>query len=292
MKGNALRRIFLGDHGLRAGWSVLIFLSIYLLLDRVLTAAVRRVAWLHPTGPIPPGVALFSECGALLVVLFATWVMARIERRRVGSYGYRADDAITRLCWGGVWGFACLSALIGLLWKSGFLVFEGRPLDAGSAWGYAAAWAVVFLVVGLLEESLLRGYLQFTVSRGIGFWWAAVVLSVAFASWHLTNSGESLLGLLSAGAGGFTFCISLWYTKSLWWAIGFHAGWDWGQSFFYGTSDSGLVVTGHLLTARPVGPVLWSGGTVGPEGSLFLFPFLILLATGMWIWWGRLAKEG
>ena len=96
--------------------------------------------------------------------------------------------------------------------------------------------------MGIFEESLLRGYLQYTLSRGIGFWWAALLLSIAFAVWHVSNSGESLLGLLSVGAGGFVFCLSLWYTKSLWWAVGFHAGWDWGQSYFYGTPNSGLLM--------------------------------------------------
>ena len=114
-----------------------------------------------------------------------------------------------------------------------------------------------------------------------------MLLSIAFAVWHVSNSGESLLGLLSVGAGGFVFCLSLWYTKSLWWAVGFHAGWDWGQSYFYGTPNSGLLMKGHLLTQHPWGNPLWSGGTAGPEASLFQLPLLMLMAGCMWIWWGK-----
>ena len=107
---------------------------------------------------------------------------------------------------------------------------------------------------GIAEESLLRGYLQYTLTRGIGFWWGALLMSILFGVLHGHNQGESPVGLFSAGAVGLVFCISLWYTGSLWWAIGFHMAWDWAQSFFYGTSDSGMVAQGHFLQRASRGP--------------------------------------
>jgi uncharacterized protein len=86
--------------------------------------------------------------------------------------------------------------------------------------------------------------------------------------------------------GGMLFCFGLWYTKSLLWSGGFHAGWDWGQSYFYGTPDSGLVTQNHLLASHPLGNPLWSGGTAGPEASLLVVPLVILTGGGMWLWWG------
>jgi uncharacterized protein len=79
--------------------------------------------------------------------------------------------------------------------------------------------------------------------------------------------------------------LSVWFTGSLWWAIGFHAAWDWGQSFLYGTPDSGLLVTGHYLTSRPRGTVLLSGGETGPEGSLYAVALLVLLIVLAYLWW-------
>jgi membrane protease YdiL (CAAX protease family) len=67
---------------------------------------------------------------------------------------------------------------------------------------------------GLFEESLLRGYLQSTLSRGIGFWWAALALSFGFGASHLPNRGESPIGILSVVGIGMVFCLSLWLTKS------------------------------------------------------------------------------
>jgi len=286
----ALRRIFVGEHGIRAGWSVLLFVAIYLILNAAGAPALGRLVSLEPKGPLPPTLVFLQESCDLLVVFLATWVMARIENRQLFSFGYAGDHKLVRLASGVAWGLLVLSALVGVLWKSHLLVFDGLSLTGLIAWKYALAWALVALLVGMFEESLLRGYLQYTLSRGIGFWWAALLLSVAFALWHIRNGGESLLGLLVVGLGGFVFCLSLWYTKSLWWAVGFHAGWDWGQSYLYGTPDSGLLAEGHLFSSHPSGNPLWSGGTTGPEGSLVMLPLVVTMATGMWIWWGR--KKG
>jgi hypothetical protein len=44
---------------------------------------------------------------------------------------------------------------------------------------------------------------------------------------------------------------------------------DWGESFFYSTPNSGIHATGHMLNASLMGSKWLSGGTVGPEASVF-----------------------
>jgi uncharacterized protein len=66
-------------------------------------------------------------------------------------------------------------------------------------------------------------------------------------------------------------------TGSAWWAIGCHAGWDWGETYFYGTADSGLTPHGSFLVSTPAGNPLWSGGAVGPEGSLLVVGVVLLI---------------
>ena len=287
LTSNSLRRVFIGDKGIRSGWSVLLFAAIYWILNTAVTAILGRFVSLDTSGPAPLSLGLLTESCQLLVVAAATWVMARIENRPLLSYGYVDDRKVIRLATGGLLGFLALSVLVAVLWKARLLVFDGVSLSGLSAWNYAVVWAFVFLLVGFFEESLLRGYAQYTLSRGIGFWWAALLLSLVFALGHLGNDGESTLGIVEVGIAGLVFCLSLWYTKSLWWVVGFHAGWDWGQSYFYGTPDSGFVIKGPLLTSHPSGNSLWNGGTVGPEGSPLMLPLVILVAIGMWARWGR-----
>ena len=60
-------------------------------------------------------------------------------------------------------------------------------------------------------------------------------------------------------------------------AIGFHASWDWGETYFYGVPDSGEVASGHLLNASFSGPSWLTGGSVGPEGSWLCILLILLL---------------
>jgi hypothetical protein len=87
------------------------------------------------------------------------------------------------------------------------------------------------------------------------------------------------------------FCFSLWRTGSLWWAIGFHAAWDWSQSFLYGVADSGLMIQHHLLATHPVGKPVLSGGATGPEGSIFIL-VVLGLASAIIVGTLRPARQG
>src|SRR5208282_5281497 len=127
----------------------------------------------------------------------------------------------------------------------GHVVLHGSRLTR-----FAAFWALMFLLVGLFEEFLMRGYTQFTLARGIGFWPAAVTLSCGFGLIHLRNEGEHWQGLLAAAAIGFFLCLTLRRTGNLWFAVGFHAAWDWGETYLYSVPDSGTMMPGHLLRSN------------------------------------------
>ncbi len=277
--------IFFGQQGLRAGWSALLFLAMVMVAIMLAASTLHLVP--DPTKPVSPLKMVFGEGVQAAIVLLATWVMGRIEGRSLVTYGYAGQARVSRFLWGCGWGFVAISVLVATLWKTHLLAFDAGRLHGPAAVEFGLRWLAVFLCVGLFEESLLRGYLQYTLTRGLGFWWAALLLSVLFGASHLGNHGESPVGIFSAAAVGLVFCLSLWYTGSLWWAIGFHVTWDWGQTFFYGTPDSGVVAQGHLLSEHPVGPLLWSGGPTGPEGSLYIVPLLALMALAIWLWWRR-----
>jgi hypothetical protein len=120
-----------------------------------------------------------------------------------------------------------------------------------------------------------------------GFWQAAWVTSTLFGFIHTGNNGENWIGIFAAATIGFVFCVSIWVTGSAWWAIGCHAAWDWAETYFYGTADSGLPAKGHYLTTSPAGNVLWSGGADGPEGSLLVLGAIVLLLVALLAIYGR-----
>lgn len=213
----------------------------------------------------------------IVAVLIATGTMAAIEHRSVLAYGLTDRRALARFGGGLVCGFLALSALVGLLVATGHLSVDGITERGTLAVRDAAVWGLVFVMVGTLEELLTRGYLLATLARGIRFWPAAILISVLFGALHRPNPGETIVGVVGAGAAGLLFCFSLWWSGSLWWAIGFHTSWDWAQSYFYGTADSGTTIQGHFLASHPVGAAWLSGGTVGPEGSILVFVVMAAL---------------
>jgi membrane protease YdiL (CAAX protease family) len=298
---STLRRIFFGADGLRAGWSLCIFIAIFAAFISSLTFIGHRTHLLPPrpsknapAQPMAPLFGILAEAIPFLLTLFVTWIMSRIEKRPIAVYGLGGTRKLPLFFNGLAWGVVCLSILVLTLVKTGLLVIDGRLLFGSDAFRYGAVWLVGFLLVGLLEEYLTRGYLQYTLTRGLagiykwafktrhstalGFWTAALIFSVLFGLGHGDNPGESPIGLLSAGLAAMVFCLSLWRTGSLWWAIGFHASWDWAQSFLYGVADSGTFVKYHLLATHPVGKPILSGGSTGPEGSVFVLGVLALIA--------------
>jgi hypothetical protein len=286
-----LRWVFLGPNGLRAGWGILLFIAIWLLLTLAAQwVLIPALHWRQGT-PMPPRVGILFELANIIPALIATWILAKIEGRPLMAYGFQGKARATRFLSGLVWGFVAISALVLTLWKLGNAALGPGSMPASQALADAAMWGAAFLLTGFFEESLFRGYVQFTLTRGIGFWWGALLVASAFGLTHTMNEGESLVGLASVVGVGLVFCLSLWYTGSLWWAVGFHAAWDWGQSYFYGTADSGMVAQGHLLQEHPVGSVLGSGGATGPEGSVLILPLLLMVTIAMVLWWGRRAPS-
>ena len=137
------------------------------------------------------------------------------------------------------------------------------------------------------EEFLLRGYSQWVLSKGMHFWPAAALLSFGFGAIHGFNSSESKIGLAAAGLIGFFFCLTLRRTGDLWWAVGFHMSWDWGESYLYSVPDSGEISPGHLLNSSFHGPTWLTGGLVGPEGSALVFVVIVVL----WVLFDRMYPE-
>ena len=266
-----LESIFLGPNGVRAGWRAALFVALFLLFVS-LGGSALRLLHLSVPGPITPSVLGTQEGLAALCSIVAALIMSRLEQRRFGDYGMPLRWAFGKNFWlGTVWGIAAITALMLVIRAFGGYSFGMVDLSPSGVVRYALEWAAVFCLVGIFEEFFFRGYLQFTLSSGMGFWPAALLLSLAFGAVHLRNPGEGPMGALSVLVIGMFLCFTLSRTGTLWFAIGFHAAYDFGETYVYSVPDSGIVMPGHLLASSFHGPAWLTGGTVGPEGSVFDF---------------------
>ena len=172
-------------------------------------------------------------------------------------------------------------------WAAGLKIFLRVSLDLGRTVGalfdliaHAFQSHGKFRAIDsgrVLLRTVKLPWLQYTLYSGVGFWPATLITSLLFFAGHAGNPGETAVGLFNVFVAGFALAIMLWRTGNLWFAVGFHAAWDWAQSFFYGVPDSGLVTKGHFFEGVSHGSAWLSGGATGPEGSLFSTLILILL---------------
>lgn len=281
MESSVLETIFQGPRGIRSGWRLLIFVLmaavLYLFIPALISVSGYRP---HVSRVIPPAFMFESDGPLFLGPLLAAWMMSRLERKSFRDYGLPARGAFGgKFWWGAALGLAALTALLMVIRLGRGFHFGRLALGARGMFYDGALWLAAFVVVALAEEFLFRGYALATLAEGIGFWPAAIFLSLVFGAVHLGNGGENFFGALGAATVGLLFCFALRRTGSLWFAIGLHAGWDYAESFVYSVPDSGTLVRGHLLKSSfaPGAPAWLTGGSVGPEASVFVFVVLGIL---------------
>jgi uncharacterized protein len=281
---STLRTIFMGPNGIRAGWRILIFIPMFILfalgISRTLLLIPGFAAWAKTQSPaaLSGTFQIVTEGFQVVALLLAAWIMSKIEKRTFTDYSLPFSEAFGKKFWLGIpFGFLSLSLLLAAIAAAQGFSVAGLEDHGGDILKYGVLFGIVFVLVGIFEEFSFRGYMQSTLESGIGFWPAAVLLSIGFGALHLGNPGEAKIGAFMAGSFGLVAAFALRRTGNLWFPIGMHAAWDWGETYFYGVPDSGLVATGRLLSSSSHGPAWLSGGTVGPEGSYLVFPVLLLI---------------
>jgi CAAX protease family protein len=270
-RGNLL---FFNERGLRAGWRFILFLILVRVVLAPLVFALAKPFLRSAESRLGD----ISDVLLLICILLGTLITSKLERRSLLSYGLKDSAALQRFLSGTVIGFLSLTLMLLAMRATHHLFFESRDMGGSQLLVAALLNLVGFVIVALFEENAFRGYLLHTLAEGLGFWPAAVLMSLLFAAVHVQNPGESKAGIVAVFAFGMMLAFSLWRTGSLLWAIGFHFMWDYSESFLYGVPDSGLVQPEHLLSTRLSGPAWITGGSVGPEGSWFIFLILAIVA--------------
>ena len=276
---NRFRPTFIGPHGLRAGWS----LALYLLVSGTLTALG---AWIfqtiHPIPDNPPwtsGLIIAFELVALAAALAATLVLGKVEGRSLATYGIPLTRrSLARFGEGALWGILSIGAVITAIAAAGGYEVHGLNVHGGEAVKYVLLWTLATLLVALYEEVFFRATPLFTLSRGLGFWPTALLLSLYFGAVHYYQKPmETWVDFLSTGLIGLWFCLAVRRTGDIWLPVGWHFAYNFGSLGVFGgpnTGNQGHPVEGHLLASTFHGSQYLTGGPMGPEASLFIFPVI------------------
>ena len=288
--------ILKGSRGVRAGWRFLLFVGLLVGLGYLGQMGVFAIAkafnasdtWLNALAPVQ---MLIAEASSFVPIALATFIMAKLEKRGVLDYGFTPSPlARPQFLEGAALGAAATAVIAVLMICFGGMQIHGFGLQGAGVLYYPLGWLAVMLLVGFTEEPMFRGYGLYALSRGIGFWPAAIVMTALFGLAHMGKPGENAVDITSVVLLGFFMCFTIWMTGSLWLAAGFHFAFDYMQFFVIGTRNGSQTPEGTLFNVSFPGPAWINGGPLGTEASYFVFPIaLALFAYVAWRYRGKAA---
>jgi uncharacterized protein len=264
-----MRRIFFNSRELRAGWRLLIFLVLIVILNFA-TGEIYQLLVL-PNGLHPVSI-IAQDTQFLMMALIATFIMARIEHRKITVYGIPGlHDLLGRLFWKGAgWGAAMPAIVILLMFLAGGYRVHGLNVGGIELAKFAVLWIIANLFIGFSEEILFRGYFLYTLSDCIGFWAAALFNAIGFGALHyFTKPDERWEDWAAVTLITIFLTLAQRRTGSLAFSIGMHVAFDFQNLYIISGMNGGLFATGRLLSAEFRGPNWITGGLLGPEASWF-----------------------
>jgi membrane protease YdiL (CAAX protease family) len=201
--------LFVGHHGLRAGWSVLLAYCIFYFFRLVAGTVFYAFGLVGDHVDYSPTAMFVLEAIPFLAMLIAGIIMAAIEHRRILDYNLTGPRPVLHAVSGFCAGLIALSALIAILYSGGWLSFGSPALSGAEILRYATLWACAYLLVAGTEEGLFRCYLQYTLTRGISFWWALLAEAGLCLYAFLNARGDGAIGVYAAAAVGLLPCFIL-----------------------------------------------------------------------------------
>lgn len=227
-------------------------------------------------------VLLPSSAAMTLATLAATGLARRLlDRRSFRSLGlWPQPSAPADFLAGFAIAFVMMATVFLLHLAGGWLVLESWGIEQlrsdGALRGLGLS-LVLYLLVGVQEELLFRGYQLQNLIDGTRLPLGIALSSFLFGASHLRNPAASWPALVGITLAGLLLSWAWFRTHSLWLPIGLHTGWNFFEGTVLGFPVSGLDGF-HLVRHRVAGPPLLTGGAFGPEAGLLLLPGLLLAA--------------
>ena len=276
----------------RAGWRLLVFALLFMLLNAIVSVVVR-----FGFGGRPKDKATATALLGVLLVITATnavYLSRRyLDKRSFSSLGLQTTRTrAADLCFG----FLLSGLMVGLtflaLLSFGWIKFQGLTWPQNQSVAFMQL-TLLFLgvgaTVGWWEELVFRGYLLQNLQDGLGLKWAIGISCMLYGMIHLLNPNANLLSGLLIAAIGFLRIFGWLRTRQLWLSMGMHAGWNFFQGPIFGFAVSGRE-SFTLLQHESIGPSWITGGAFGPEAGVIAVP-AVLFGLLMMLLWTRKRRE-
>ncbi len=216
---------------------------------------------------------MIVQCLCMIAAVWIMWVA--FERRSGWGLGWKRERWFREGAAGSLWGIIFMTVCFLVVWVAGGIEVTGYGGE-GIMRDLALA-IVLFVLVGISEELLNRGYIQGLIRHHYGKTIAIAVTSLIFAAMHLANANvlQSPWPLVNLMLAGVLMGVAREVTGSLWAPIGIHFTWNLFQGNVYGFEVSGNDFGGSIVHAEAIGKDFLSGGAFGAEGSMITALILV-----------------
>jgi uncharacterized protein len=277
---------------------ILLYLVVVVLLGAILSPPIYWM--LHPTVDFP-FYRYLSRVTQVTAFLLLVPLLFWLGVRSIREFGLEPNPHAVRDTFAGV----ALALVPGALLAGLYLIF-----DVYRAKQDLVPWLLLRIVmtagfVALVEEFLFRGVFLGLAAKAFGSWPAAGGVSLAFAGVHFLRPGKQedavvawwsgfaqimgfvdampppwlfFSGFVSLLVAGFILAAATLWTRSLWLAIGLHAGWIFSQQTVQWLAKYRVKPPDSLWPW--IGPNVVSGAV--PTG---LLPLAALILTGLGLWY-------
>lgn len=197
--------------------------------------------------------------------------MARVVNHKpFGAIGLSLHPGAPReLGLGCLLGFLMMAGVFAVEYPLGYASLGWRGLSLSRSLLVLLSSGIYFVIGGVFEELLFRGYLFQTLMQAVTFLPAVVVMAVLFVFAHVWNPHVTLLGLVNVALAAVWLSFAYLKTRSLWLPIGLHCSWNFTQTVIFSFPTSGIESDGHSLASLvQSGPEAITGGAFGPEGGV------------------------
>lgn len=199
-----------------------------------------------------------------LSVLLCVWLFVRfIDKKSFVSIGLTLKGYENDLRLGLALGAGMISLGFLILFILGFLSIDGFSFPVMTI----ILYLVLFIVVSLHEEIMMRGYVLNNLMHSMNRYVALSISSVIFMSIHLLNPNVSFLSVVNLFLAGIVLGIYYMHKQNLWLPIGMHLAWNFFQGPIFGFEVSGIE-TDNIISQSITGNEIITGGAFGFEGSI------------------------
>src|SRR6266850_5733091 len=273
-----LRRFFINDVGrLRSGWRLLLFVFAFLGISFLLATGLRILYGIgHQYFPNASLGTFIADVIYRLMLLFSALAAGYLCTRLLEGLPWRALGLAFHAGWlrdlliGSVVGIASLALAAAIATAAGGLRFSASSTEMFLEVGKTLlSSALLFIIAGLAEEAMFRGYPLQTLSRARLALLGVFLTSVPFAAVHLWNPNAGPRAFANTALAGIWLAVAYLRTRSLWFPLGIHWAWNWTLDSVVGLPVSGITISSHpLFRGVDLGPAWLTGGNYGIEGGV------------------------